>query len=68
VHGAIGKLEVPIGDHRLFVLGNVSTHVGAAGGRLEYAGSAGTALYGWLAATDNLTGDSDAQAALPLTP
>jgi hypothetical protein len=68
VHGAIGKLEVPIGDHRLFVLGNVGGHVGAAGGRLEYSGSAGTALYGWLAATDNLTGDSDAQAALAVTP
>ncbi len=68
VNGAIGKLEVPVGDHRLLVLGNVGSHVGAAGGRLEYAGSAGTSLYGWLAATDSLTGDSDAQPAFPLTP
>jgi len=68
VHGAIGKLQVPVGDHRLLILGNVGALVGSAGGRLEFSGSAGTSLYGWLAATDSLTGDSDAQAALPLTP
>ena len=68
VNGAIRKLELPAGDHRLLVLGNVGTLVGAAGGRLEYSGSAGTSLYGWLAATDNVTGDSDAQESLPLTP
>jgi len=68
VHGAIGKLELPVGDHRLLVVSNIQTHVGAAGGRIDYAGSAGTALYGWLAATDPITGDSDAQEALPTTP
>ncbi|HET9793653.1 MAG TPA: hypothetical protein VFS34_04250, partial [Thermoanaerobaculia bacterium] len=68
VHGAIGKLQVPVGDHRLLVLGNVGALVGSAGGRIEYAGSAGAAFYGWLSATDNVTGDSDQQEALPLTP
>ncbi len=67
-HGAITKLQVSVGDHRLLVLGNVGTLVGAAGGRIEFTGSAGTSLYGWLAATDNVTGDSDAQESLPLSP
>ena len=67
-HGAIGKLQLPIGDHRLLVFGNVEAHVGSAGGRIEYSGSSGTALYGWLAATENVTGDSDALEALATTP
>ncbi|HWC64485.1 MAG TPA: hypothetical protein VG777_00275 [Thermoanaerobaculia bacterium] len=66
--GAITKLQLPVGDHRLLVVGNVGIQVGADGGRIEYQGSAGTSLYGWLAATDNITGDSDAYEALPLTP
>jgi hypothetical protein len=67
-NGAIKKLQLPVGDHRLLVVGDVGIQVGADGGRVEYQGSDGTALYGWLAATDNVTGDSDAYESLPLTP
>lgn len=55
-----------VGDHRPIVLPGIGSLVGSGGGRIEYFGSDGTLLYPWLAATDKITGDSDAQ--LPLNP
>jgi len=66
--GAIRKLQLPVGDHRLLIVGNAGAQVGSDGGRIEYSGSAGTSFYGWLSGTDNVTGDSDAEEAFPLTP
>jgi streptogramin lyase len=64
----LGVQELPVGDHRSLILPNVGASTGASGGRIEYSGTEGTALYVWLASTDVVTGDSDAQAPLPITP
>jgi hypothetical protein len=64
----LGVQELPVGDHRSLILPNVGATTGATGGRIEYAGSEGTALYAWLASTDVVTGDSDAQSPLPIAP
>jgi hypothetical protein len=64
----LGVQAIPIGDHRSLILPNVGAAAGTSGGRIEFSGTEGTALYAWLAATDVVTGDSDAQSPLPITP
>ena len=64
----VGVQEIPVGDHRSLILPNAGALTGTSGGRIEFSGTEGTALYVWLAATDVVTGDSDAQSPLPITP
>jgi streptogramin lyase len=64
----LGVQELPVGDHRSLILPNVGASMGTSGGRVEFSGSEGTALYVWLASTDVVTGDSDAESPFPVTP
>jgi len=69
---AVGDLvfqqDYAVGTHRSLTLPNIGSATGSAGGRLEVSGSDGTSIYAWLAATDVVTGDSDAQAPQPVIP
>jgi sugar lactone lactonase YvrE len=60
--------DYAVGTHRSLTLPGAGALTGSGGGRIEVSGSDGTSIYAWLAATDAVTGDSDAQAPQPVIP
>ena len=64
----IAAFPLAFGEHRPLIVPAIGALTGAAGGRIEFSGSAGTAPYVWLAATDPITGDSDIQNPIPVIP
>jgi len=58
-------LALPVGSRQPFVVPNIGVSIAGVGGRIEYSGTNGMALYPWLTAIDSVTGDADPQLPFP---